>query len=87
MSRRARKKGTIDPVEEASYESFPASDPPGWLALHPGRPTAARGLSAAERDVWNAALEKAASAVERAKAGVPKERLSAKIRGMKRSPK
>jgi hypothetical protein len=84
MSRRPRKKGTIDPVKEASYESFPASDPPGWLALHPGRPSAARDSDPAERDAWNAALEKAASTVERAKVGVPKERLSAKIRSMKR---
>jgi hypothetical protein len=33
----------LDPVEEADEESFPASDAPGWIPIHPGAPAPKEG--------------------------------------------
>lgn len=38
------RKADVDRVEQASLDSFPASDPPGWIAMCPGLP--ARGAEA-----------------------------------------
>lgn len=38
LSKRVMPRPDLDDVNDASFDSFPASDPPSWSSMHAGAP-------------------------------------------------